>query len=1057
MPGSSSESADRISSLLTRVLETPLQEQPGFLEELCVQHPDCAHALREGYGSLQQLDLVQVAHVGAGDAAPPPGPAHGSLPRSLGPFRLLELLGAGGMGAVYRAEDTELKRMVALKLIRSELFASERTRTRFQRESAALARLDHPGLCTAYRAGATDGQPWIAMRLVRGTTLAGHIASRRAAAADASPTARDRRSSSHTRREVHRVVLWFEKIARALATAHAVGVVHRDLKPGNIVLATDDEPVVIDFGLVHLDDSESHLTISGDQIGTPAYMAPEQVQGEGHDVAPTTDVYALGVTMFEALTGVLPYAAKSREELFTCITRGRRLRLRQAAKDLPADLEFVLEKALEPEPERRYASMSEFAEDLRRFRVHEPLLAAPPSGWYRLRKLVRRYPGPIAAAGAVFATAVVGAVVALQFALGEQAKVREFDLLSGVVLREQAIAAESELHPPWPHKLPAMERWLEHDIGRLLAIKPEIDRTVQELGARALPPTEAESTADRHSHPELQSWERATKRTASLRWAHDVRTGRRQLVVPELSDQTLASTARELGKIAWDRIAPKFEIRTAHGEEIGGLALARAAVAKGAATHDEFHYLDTLAWALLANGQDAEARTSCAAAVAKAPEEHKESMLRSQRELEDAITRAPSILAAAEAELARLTAKVNERRTYRLADPSSQFLHRALSQLSRQIESVVDNEKGRVEQRQTWARQIRESSLAHPHAAHTWAEVRAAVAKADDIVASRLYANQPIELRDEDVLGLVPIGMNPVTRLWEFYELRSAWNGVQDPREIAIPCHDASGRIDVREETGIVFVLLPGGTFLMGAQRDDARAPNFDPQARVNETPHEVTLAPFLLARHEMTQGQWSRLWNGDAAGREPSLWRAGTRNGNEETTFANPVNQVTWTSCESLLRQHGCQLPTEAQWEYACRAGTSTPYTCEHEDLAYFANLADEKAKKAGAPWNCEAWDDGWMIDAPVGSFEANAFGLHDVHGNVWEWCRDELADYYGPVRSGDGLRLQGDGVSRCFRGGGSNDLAVRARSAWRSANRPSIPQGNIGLRAARSLHPLQ
>src|SRR5262249_8937168 len=147
----------------------------------------------------------------------------------------------------------------------------------------------------------------------------------------------------------------------------------------------------------------------------------------------------------------------------------------------------------------------------------------------------------------------------------------------------------------------------------------------------------------------------------------------------------------------------------------------------------------------------------------------------------------------------------------------------------------------------------------HPNARHTWAEARAAIAKADGEVASRLYAGKAIELRDEDVTGLVPIGMNPVTKLWEFYELRSAWDAKSDPREIPIPEHDGEGRIEATAATGIVFVLLPGGTFTMGAQRGDG--PNHDPQARSDESPvHEVTLLPFFLARHELTRAQWQRL-----------------------------------------------------------------------------------------------------------------------------------------------------------------------------------------------------
>jgi WD40 repeat protein/tRNA A-37 threonylcarbamoyl transferase component Bud32 len=369
----SRDPADPISPLLTRVLGAPLPQQSEALDAMCALHPDCASALRQAYDSLKQLDLVRVAHSdGAGATAALPG--LGGLPRALGPFRLLEFLGAGGMGAVYRAEDTELARPVALKLIRGELLASDHARARFQRESAALARLDHPGLCTVYRAGTTDGQPWIAMRLVRGTTLAQRIeAERDAAASQATPSGR--KGSGQQREELQRTLVLFEKIARALATAHAAGVVHRDLKPANLVLTADDEPVVIDFGLVHLADSDAHLTMSGDHIGTPAYMAPEQVAARGREVTPATDVYALAVTLFETLTARSPYDAWSREQLFVAITRGERRRLRQARRGLPADLEVVIEKALDLDPSRRYAGMLAFADDLRRVRLHEPPVA----------------------------------------------------------------------------------------------------------------------------------------------------------------------------------------------------------------------------------------------------------------------------------------------------------------------------------------------------------------------------------------------------------------------------------------------------------------------------------------------------------------------------------------------------------------------------------------------------------------------------------------------------------------------------------------------------------
>lgn len=447
------DQVERVSALLEELLETQVVKQCERLEQLCTRYPDCALALRRGYASLQQMDLLQVGQSApiAAEAVPPAS----SLPRTLGPFRLLELLGAGGMGAVYRAEDLELKRQVALKLVRGELLASARTRSRFQRESEALARLDHPGLCTVYRAGTTDDQPWIAMRLVRGTTLASVLEQRLAARRGSEAAGGSQRGTSSTREELQATLRLFEKVARALATAHAAGVVHRDIKPGNLVLTEGDEPVVIDFGLVHFEDSQSHMTLSGDQIGTPAYMAPEQVVPAGREPGLRTDVYALGVTLFEALTLQSPYPANGREELFHCIVRGERHRLRQVRRELPADLELVVEKALDVDPARRYASMVEFADDLQRLQKHEPPAARRIGPGLRLRRWCQR--NPVAATALMLLSLGLGTALVLDArreAARQHSLAMAYGNLAGQLLDE---------HPE--HALDLALRGLQHAPG----------------------------------------------------------------------------------------------------------------------------------------------------------------------------------------------------------------------------------------------------------------------------------------------------------------------------------------------------------------------------------------------------------------------------------------------------------------------------------------------------------------------------------------------------------------------------------------------------------------
>jgi formylglycine-generating enzyme required for sulfatase activity len=298
-------------------------------------------------------------------------------------------------------------------------------------------------------------------------------------------------------------------------------------------------------------------------------------------------------------------------------------------------------------------------------------------------------------------------------------------------------------------------------------------------------------------------------------------------------------------------------------------------------------------------------------------------------------------------------------------------------------------------------------------------------------------------------LGIVPLGPDPESQLWEFVHLASGTRGKEIPAR-----DDKTGRLIPTGDMGIVFVLLPGGTFTMGAQKEDPHAPNYDVQARPDETPHQVPLDPFFLGKYETTQGQWARLWHGDDSLRQPSLYRPGRKNIGHEVTLANPVDRVDWTMCQLAMHWNGLMLPTEAQWEYACRANTTTPLIAEREQLKLYANLADQTAKRAGAQWEVfEDWEDGHIVHACVGSFEPNKFGLHDMHGNVWEWCLDEYGRDSAVPRPGDGLQLHSDRSGyHVYRGGSFVDPAAVARSANRFINAPTFRNGDLGLRVARA-----
>jgi formylglycine-generating enzyme required for sulfatase activity len=293
----------------------------------------------------------------------------------------------------------------------------------------------------------------------------------------------------------------------------------------------------------------------------------------------------------------------------------------------------------------------------------------------------------------------------------------------------------------------------------------------------------------------------------------------------------------------------------------------------------------------------------------------------------------------------------------------------------------------------------------------------------------------------------VPIGTDPRSGLWEFAHLASG--------EVAE--RNADGELVLKESTGIVLVLLPGGTFSMGTRAPDPAhrlgTPNTDPAARSSEGPvHEVRLEPFFLAKHEMTQGQWLR-----ATGTNPSAYPAGAEIGGRKHTLLHPVEQIKWADARRVLGRLGLALPTEAQWEYAARGGTTTVYWSGDwkDSLAGAVNIADRYCKQNGGPgsWLFELWiDDGYVVHAPVGTYKKNPFGLHEVTGNVWEWVEDHYGGYDLPVRPGTGERLVPRDTPRVFRGGGFRANAVHVRSGDRyTLYAPDYSGFDVGARAAR------
>jgi eukaryotic-like serine/threonine-protein kinase len=317
--------------------------------------------------------------------SPPPAPI-----LRINRYEIQRELGRGGMGVVYLAHDVDLKRPVAFKVLPKGFAGSAQARARFRREAETASRLSHPNLCGVFGVGEESECDWIAMRYVPGRTLAEEIA---AARASGQRTWRNTAAELGDRPAWHDSVRLIETIARALHAAHDAGIVHRDLKPSNVMIDPAGVPVVLDFGLAHdLSEDSPTLTHSGDVLGTPHYMAPEQIQGQARHADRTTDVWALGVMLYEVLTLARPFDGATRDSLYRDILQREPVKLRKANRGLPRDLDVVVATALEKDPARRYSSALALADDLRAVLEIRPIHARPPTIAVRAIKFARRRP-----------------------------------------------------------------------------------------------------------------------------------------------------------------------------------------------------------------------------------------------------------------------------------------------------------------------------------------------------------------------------------------------------------------------------------------------------------------------------------------------------------------------------------------------------------------------------------------------------------------------------------------------------------------------------------------
>lgn len=981
-----------------------------------------------------------------------------------GRYRFRAVLGRGGGGVVLKVWDTKLNRPLAMKVVlgRGEEPRSGQTPkvdgrmlSRFVDEARIASQLNHPGIVPVHELGADEtGRAYFTMKLVKGDELS--------------------RIFEYARAETNgwsmlRALTVLLRVCDAMSYAHDRGVIHRDLKPANVMVGSYGEVHVMDWGLARVIGAPASeeqarpkppasvvdsvreavrsetpgsplLTGVGNTFGTPSYMSPEQAKGEVETLGTQTDVYAIGAMLYELLGGEAPYSPRGArvdwQMIVMAVMHGPPKSLEALSPRAPAELVAICERAMARELGERYATMRALEQDLRAFVEGRVVSAFETGTWAETKKWVQRNRALAGSLGAVVLAVTLGAGLFaykakeanLNLALA-QAEAQRADeiaqkanrLADDVLARERELRirglipelqAFDESDDSMAHALsdnrPANEWWLErahllHDGQREDGVRgvrwspglADVRAHLATMRENAEPWTSEEQAKDLREHPGFQKLE--------ILIARRIWYQRMLGEVPWPSDSDANLEGEELwgdapiGKLiarAWSSVRPKSEVR---GDEVLALALARRALASatGAA---RVNAREAMAWALYRCGRLDEALVEMLHAVDDAPEGQKIVIFASQEELQEHVAqwrgtssrlKRAHELDGLQLQIAQLKDAYSERRTWRFAGYGDLWLYEQLVELERNLVQL----QARIE--------IAEMSVRGVETERAWSEAIESIAKSEKYRGVRW----PRGDRLTPQVGLVPIGADPASGLWEFAHLATG-----DRAE-----RDSSGKIVLKSNTGLVFVLLPGGRvfFETSVYRHQV------------SSSAQVDLAPFFLSKYEMTDGQWDRL-----EGRPARL--------NDESALL-PTVGYTPEECAVLLRRAGwMDIPFEAQWEYGCRAGTTTLWWPgnDERDLLGAANVGQKNPRKR------------------VGSMNANGFGVHDVHGNVSEWCRSGANSRLTVSSSPRDGALQTFAAEYVLRGGSYFEDPASAASSQRNSS-PARRSDAYGVRPARLITP--
>jgi len=881
-----------------------------------------------------------------------------AMPERFGRYRIIRELGRGGMGSVYLAEDTELDRQVALKIPKVAQQDNPELVERFYREARAAATLNHTNICQVHDIGEHEGTRYITMAYISGPPLSKLVGS---------PQLRSERT----------IAKLVRRIAVGLAAAHGKGILHRDLKPGNILLDERNEPVITDFGLARRVEpkAEERLTQDGTLIGTPAYMSSEQVGGDSERIGPASDVYSLGVILYELLTAELPYKGPI-TAVIGQIIQGKPKRPSELRSGVDKRLEAICLKMMAGSVDKRYSSAAEVSAALSHF----------------LEQTSRD--------SQVIAPQAAGAHAKL-----EEHKQRTIGLLKQGKFDEAAEYLQ-KLSGGEGAEAEPYAAWAVAELARLKAMPKEVREKGPELVPEAI-----KLLAQQDYRRVIELLEGVPEEYRSSEAGHLLNQA-----------QDLASEADQLNE------RMKQAVRDGQYDGLRETVLERLLELEpgNLTARDIFEHLGTY-------GPGEELRFDKTGVLLPAHAKYwwldRLAQLVYQR-----VTRRPVRRGKARAR--------REGEPEPAADTGSDMPLVPIA-IGLGVLGVVA------------------VLLAIVYLLRDGAET----AKVKPTTAPATMAQAPPEKSDATKATSVTAARQaPVLAIAPFDEAQAKQHQQEWAEHLGVP-------VEMTNSIGMKFVLIPPGEFDMGstqeevdrlmkeaeerggARRSIRRIPFESPQHRVRLT------RAFCLCAYEVTQQQYRSVLETNPSGFSP----VGEKKDivADLDTSRHPVEMVSWYEaiafCNKLselegfppyyrragdtvtvLDGNGYRLPTEAEWEYACRAGTTTWYSYGNDEASFGEHA-----------WHKQNSD---LRTHPAGEKKPNAWGLYDMHGNVREWCADWFGDDYYAVSPMEDPPGSATGSDRVLRGGTWTGAPRGCRAAFRSGHSPDFPSVSHGCRVARS-----